>query len=68
MRGLFKFVLVDLYAHNPTDGITVTLLKVLANPAYRFKRIGLEAGPLSQLLLGWLLASVITARWSRSRQ
>jgi transposase len=26
------------------------LLAVLANPAYRFKRIGLEAGPLSQWL------------------
>ena len=26
------------------------LLKVLTNPAYRFKRIGLEAGPLSQWL------------------
>ena len=26
------------------------LLKVLKNPAYRFKRIGLEAGPLSQWL------------------
>jgi transposase len=25
-----------------------TLLTVLRNPAYRFKRIGLEAGPLSQ--------------------
>ena len=25
------------------------LLKVLGNPAYRFKQIGLEAGPLSQL-------------------
>jgi transposase len=24
------------------------LLKVLGNPAHRFKRIGLEAGPLSQ--------------------
>ena len=24
------------------------LLSVLKNPAYRFKRIGLEAGPLSQ--------------------
>jgi transposase len=24
------------------------LLKVLGNPTYRFKRIGLEAGPLSQ--------------------
>ena len=26
------------------------LLKVLGNPGYRFKRIGLEAGPLSQWL------------------
>jgi transposase len=26
------------------------LLRVLRNPAYRFKRIGLEAGPLSQWL------------------
>jgi hypothetical protein len=26
-------------------------LKVLGNPIYRFKRIGLEAGPLSQWLL-----------------
>ena len=26
------------------------LLAVLKNPAYRFKRIGLEAGPLSQWL------------------
>src|SRR5262249_46951299 len=26
------------------------LLEVLSNPAYRFKRIGLEAGPLSQWL------------------
>ena len=25
------------------------LLAVLKNPAYRFKRIGLEAGPLSQM-------------------
>src|SRR5579859_5233723 len=25
------------------------LLRVLGNPAYRFKRIGLEAGPLSQM-------------------
>ena len=28
------------------------LLKVLGNPAYRFKRIGLEAGPLSQWPVG----------------
>jgi transposase len=33
------------------------LLKVLANPAYRFKRIGLEAGPLSQ----WLLSALAEA-------
>jgi hypothetical protein len=30
------------------------LLKVLGNPAYRFKRIGLEAGPLSQWLCSGL--------------
>src|SRR6201987_5335253 len=30
------------------------LLEVLANPAYRFKRIGLEAGPLSQ----WLFSAL----------
>jgi transposase len=30
------------------------LLKVLGKPAYRFKRIGLEAGPLSQWLFGAL--------------
>ena len=28
------------------------LLAVLKNPAYRFKRIGLEAGPMSQWLFG----------------
>ena len=33
------------------------LLKVLGNPAYRFKRIGLEAGPLSQ----WLFSSLAEA-------
>src|SRR3974377_2477642 len=33
------------------------LLKVLANPAYRFKRIGLEAGPLSQ----WLFSALAEA-------
>jgi transposase len=30
------------------------LLAVLANPAYHFKRIGLEAGPLSQ----WLFSAL----------
>src|SRR6202166_908284 len=30
------------------------LLPVLTNPAYHFKRIGLEAGPLSQWLFGAL--------------
>ena len=30
------------------------LLKVLGNPTYRFKRIGLEAGPLSQWLFSVL--------------
>ncbi|MDA9410475.1 IS110 family transposase [Bradyrhizobium sp. CCBAU 45384] len=33
------------------------LLKVLANPAYCFKRIGLEAGPLSQ----WLFSALAEA-------
>jgi transposase len=33
------------------------LLAVLANPAYRFKRIGLEAGPLSQ----WLYSALAEA-------
>ena len=33
------------------------LLSVLANPAYRFKRIGLEAGPLSQ----WLFSTLAEA-------
>jgi hypothetical protein len=33
------------------------LLRVLANPAYHFKRIGLEAGPLSQ----WLFSALAEA-------
>ena len=33
------------------------LLQVLANPAYHFKRIGLEAGPLSQ----WLFSALAEA-------
>ena len=33
------------------------LLAVLRNPAYRFKRIGLEAGPLSQ----WLFSALAEA-------
>src|SRR5258705_1525398 len=33
------------------------LLKVLGNPTYRFKRIGLEAGPLSQ----WLVSALAEA-------
>jgi len=33
------------------------LLKVLGNPACRFKRIGLEAGPLSQ----WLFSALAEA-------
>src|SRR5262247_3599404 len=34
------------------------LLKVLGNPSYRFKQIGLEAGPLSQ----WLFSALAEAR------
>ena len=33
------------------------LLQVLSNPTYRFKRIGLEAGPLSQ----WLFSALAEA-------
>ena len=33
------------------------LLPVLANPAYHFKRLGLEAGPLSQ----WLFSALAEA-------
>src|SRR5450756_2716651 len=33
------------------------LLRVLGNPAYHFKRIGLEAGPLSQ----WLFSALAEA-------
>ena len=33
------------------------LLAVLTNPAYRFRRIGLEAGPLSQ----WLFSALVEA-------
>jgi hypothetical protein len=33
------------------------LLKVRGQPAYRFKRIGLEAGPLSQ----WLFSALAEA-------
>src|ERR1700693_5306245 len=33
------------------------LLSVLTNPVYRFKRIGLEAGPLSQ----WLFSALAEA-------
>ena len=35
------------------------LLAVLRNPAYHFKRIGLEAGPLSQWLYGALAEAVL---------
>jgi transposase len=39
---------------------------VLKNPAYRFKRIGLEAGPLSQRLFSALAEAgpPSAARWS----
>jgi hypothetical protein len=38
------------------------LLAVLRNPAYRFKRIGLEAGPLSQWLFSALALRRLQAR------
>jgi len=43
------------------------LLAVLRNPAYRFKRIGLEAGPLSQWLFN-ALAEADIQRLIRSRR
>jgi transposase len=42
------------------------LLAVLKNPAYHFKRIGLEAGPLSQWLYS-ALAGAEGANRSRAR-
>ena len=38
------------------------LLQILENPIYRFKRIGLEAGPLSQWLFNGLAAVIRTGR------
>jgi hypothetical protein len=38
------------------------LLKVLGNPAHRFKRIGLEAGPLSQWLFSALAEAELLCR------
>ena len=43
------------------------LLKVLGNPAYRFKRIGLEAGPLSQWLFSAHSDNRGPVRWKRDR-
>jgi transposase len=40
------------------------LLKVLGNPTYRFKRIGLEAGPLSQ----WLFSALAEAELPSSER
>jgi transposase len=37
------------------------LLRVLENPGYRFKRIGLEAGPLSQWLFSGLAEAELPA-------
>ena len=37
------------------------MLAVLTNSAYRFKRIGLEAGPLSQWLFGALAEAGLPA-------
>jgi transposase len=37
------------------------LLAVLKNPAYHFKRIGLEAGPLSQWLFSALAEAALAA-------
>jgi hypothetical protein len=42
------------------------LLAVLRDPTYRFKRIGLEAGPLSQSYRALLLARALMAKNSPS--
>jgi transposase len=44
------------------------LLPVLTNPAYRFKRIGLEAGPLSQWLFSALAEAELPVIWVETRQ
>ena len=41
------------------------LLAVLTNPAYRFKRIGLEAGPLSQWLFSALAEAGLPVMYER---
>ena len=41
------------------------LLQVLGNPTYRFKRIGLEAGPLSQWLFSALAEAELPVSVSR---
>src|SRR5260370_42539183 len=46
---------------------TEALLKVLGNQAYRFKRIGLEAGPLSQWLFSALAEAELPAVCVESR-
>jgi transposase len=43
------------------------LLKVLGNPGYRFKRIGLEAGPLSQWLFSALAEAGLPGSVSETR-
>src|SRR5260370_31874425 len=43
------------------------LLVVLRNPAYRFKRIGLEAGPLSQWLYSGLAEAELPVVWVETR-
>src|SRR5262249_33331828 len=43
------------------------LLQVLRNPVYRFKRIGLEAGPLSQWLYGALAEAGLPATCVETR-
>jgi transposase len=46
-----------MYRHADQKGLLVARLPVLTNPAYHFKRIGLEAGPLSQ----WLFSALAEA-------
>ena len=60
-------VALDTRERSGSEGIASepkALLAVLKNPAYRFKRIGLEAGPLSQ----WLFSALAEAELAVGRR
>ena len=55
LRGIPRFNPAETCSKVPSE--PEALLAVLRNPAYHFKRIGLEAGPLSQ----WLYSALAEA-------